>query len=79
MDNFQVQETNKHRILFYNLEFSKIQITPFLPFIRMGEVLLYYPVICPKGLQKATKSWIAGIQADLNLGPPKYEAGVLST
>jgi hypothetical protein len=46
-----------------------------------GLISRYYPSICLQGLIKSTKalshdSWCPGW--DLNLGPPKYKAGVLT-
>jgi hypothetical protein len=42
--------------------------------------LRYYPGICLEGLGKPRKTsvMIASLR-DLNLGPPEYEAGVLTT
>jgi hypothetical protein len=41
----------------------------------------YYPRICLEGLRKTTKSCqdSQSLDQDLNLGPPKYEAEVLTT
>jgi hypothetical protein len=49
---------------------------------RMWPNLRYYPNICLEGLRKTTKSLSQDSRSpgrDLNLGPPKYEAGVLTT
>jgi hypothetical protein len=48
---------------------------------RSDLILRHYPDICLEGLEKAMKTLSQDSRfsdRDLNLGPPKYEAGVLT-
>jgi hypothetical protein len=49
---------------------------------QSGLILRYYPNICLEGLRKTTKVLSQDSQSpgqDFNMGPRKYEAGVLIT